>query len=51
MWQWSVEDPEVGAPTYYLVNFPENCMKIKKCWVRGGAGPLRLLDLPMVMQQ
>ena len=28
--------PKVGALTYCLTNFPENCMKMKKFWLRRG---------------
>ena len=30
-----------GAPAYYLANFSENCMKMKKFWARMGACPSR----------
>ena len=25
-----------GPPTYYLTNFPQNCIKMNKFWPRGG---------------
>ena len=38
-----------GAPTYFLANFFfQNCMKIKKFWLGGGASvPRAPLDLPL----
>ena len=39
-----------GALTYYLTNFSQNCMKMKKFWLRGGCAPLApQLHLPLTM--
>ena len=42
--QWIKDFPYGGSVTYYLTNFLENCMKVKKAWVwplcaNGSQGP------------
>ena len=32
-------NPKRGVPTFYLANFPHNCMKMENFWPRGGRVP------------
>ena len=44
-------NPKGGAPTYYLANFSQNCMKMKKFWAGGGASLASPLDPPLLHQE